>query len=64
MLKRLLIAAAFFGGKLAGALIELCSHVGGFLGRTAEGDKNLRELGDFHGENLIRKQERRKPDYS
>jgi hypothetical protein len=32
----------------------LRGHVGGFFGRTAEGDKDFCEFGNFHGSNLGR----------
>jgi len=44
-----LVAAAFFGGKLAGALVKLRGHVGGFFRRAAERDEDLGEFGNFHG---------------
>ena len=49
MLQGFLVATAFFGGELAGALVELCGHLRGFPGGTAKGDEDLGELGDFHG---------------
>ena len=49
MFQRFLVTAAFFGGELAGALIELRGHLGGFFRRTAEHDEDLGELGNFHG---------------
>ena len=49
MLQGFLVAAVFLGGELAGALVELRGHVGGFLRRTAEGDEDLGELVNFHG---------------
>jgi len=49
MFQRFLVTAALFGGELAGALVELCGHLGGFPGGTAKGDEDLGELGDFHG---------------
>jgi len=52
MLQRFLVSAAFFGGELAGAFVELRGHIGGFFGGTTEGDKDLGELGNFHGENI------------
>ena len=48
MLQSFLVAAAFFGGELAGAFVELRGHLGGFRGGTAEGDEDLGKLGDFH----------------
>ena len=55
MFQGIFITATLFGGKLAGALVQLRGHVGGFFRRAAEGDEDLGELGDFHGDNLIRK---------
>ncbi len=49
MLQRFLIAVAFFGGELAGALVELCGHVGGFFRRAAERGEDFGEFGNFHG---------------
>jgi hypothetical protein len=49
MLQRFLVAAVLFGGKLAGALVKLRGHVGGFFRRAAERDEDLREFGNFHG---------------
>ena|ERR1035438_778619 len=48
MCQHLVVAAAFFGGKLAGAFVQLRSHLGGFFRRTAEGDQDLGQFGDFH----------------
>ncbi len=48
MLQRVLVAAALFGGKLAGAFVQLRGHIQGFFSGTAEGDKDLGELGNFH----------------
>ena len=36
VLQGFLVAAAFFGGKLAGALVKLRGHVGGFFRRAAQ----------------------------
>ena len=47
-LQRFLVAAAFFGGELAGALVQLRGHLGGFFRRTAERDEDLGEFGNFH----------------
>ena len=41
MLQRLFVAAALFGSELMGAFVELRGHLGGFIGRTTERDKNL-----------------------
>ena len=49
MFQCFLVAAVFFGGELAGALVELRGHLGGFFRRTAEHDEDLGELGNFHG---------------
>ena len=54
MFQRLFVTTAFFSGKLAGAFVELRSHLGGFIGGTAEGDEDLGELGNFHGSILNR----------
>ena len=48
MLQGFLVVAAFFGGELAGAFVELRGHLDGFRGGTAEGDEDLGKLGDFH----------------
>jgi len=37
MSQGVVLVAALFGGELAGALIQLRGHVGGFLRRTAQG---------------------------
>ena len=42
------VGLLFFGGELAGAFIELRGHVRRFVRRTAEGDKNFGEFGNFH----------------
>jgi hypothetical protein len=55
MLQRFLVVAAFLGGKLAGAFVELRGHLGGFLGGTAEGNEDLGKLRDFHGEKIYQK---------
>ena len=60
MFQRVLVAAALFGGKLSGAFVQLRGHLRGFFSGTTERDKDLGELGNFHVENLIRKQKRRK----
>ena len=49
MLQGLLVAPAFFRGELAGALVELRGHPGGFLRRTAEGGEHLSQLRNLHG---------------
>ena len=49
MLERFLVAAAFFGGELAGALVQLRGHRDGFFRRTAERDEDLGKVGNFHG---------------
>ncbi len=49
MLQRFLVTASFFGGKLAGTLVELRGHVGRFFGRASKGHKDLGELRNFHG---------------
>lgn len=48
MFQRFLIAAAFFGGELMGTLVQLRGHLGGFVCRAAEGNKDLGKLGSFH----------------
>ena len=53
MFQRFLIGPVLFGGELAGALVELRCHVGGFIRRTAEGDENLGKLSDFHNGILV-----------
>jgi hypothetical protein len=50
MFQGFLVAAALFGGELMGALVQLRSHLDGFVSRAAEGDEDLGKLGDFHGE--------------
>lgn len=44
----LFVGLLFFGGELAGALIELRGHIRRFVGRTAEHDEDLGEFGNFH----------------
>ena len=44
MLQGFFVGAIFFGGKLFGAFVELCGHVGGFFGGAAERNENLGEL--------------------
>jgi hypothetical protein len=51
MLQGFLVAASLLGGELAGALVELRGHFGGFFGGTAEGNQNLGQFGDFHSLN-------------
>jgi hypothetical protein len=46
----LFVRTIFFRGQLAGALVELRGHFGGFFRRTTERDENLGELGNVHGE--------------
>ena len=48
MVERLVVGLVPFGGELMGALVELRSHFRGLLRRTAEGDQDLCQLGDFH----------------
>ena len=48
MFQRRLVAAAFFGGELAGAFVELRGHGGGLLRRAAERDEDLGKFGNFH----------------
>ena len=48
MFQRLLVRPVRFGGELAGALVELRGHLGGFLRRTAERNEDLGKLGNFH----------------
>ena len=55
MFQRLLVRPVFFSGELAGALVELRGHLGGFFRRTTERDENLGKLGSFHEMDLIRK---------
>ncbi len=62
MFQGLLVGAAFFGSKLMGALVELRGHLDGFFRGTAEGDKDLGELCDFHREYLIRKVRMQEPE--
>ena len=50
MLQGFLVTAAFFGGQLPGALVELRGHCGGFFRRTTERDEDLGELCYFHRE--------------
>jgi len=44
MLQGFLVSTAFFSGKLAGALVELRGHFGGFFRRTAKRDENPGKL--------------------
>jgi hypothetical protein len=52
MLHGFLVSAAGINGELAGALVELRGHGGGFFRRTTEGDEDLGEFGNFHGGQL------------
>jgi hypothetical protein len=52
MLQGFLVSAAFLFGKLAGALVQLRGHFGGFFGRTAEHGQRFGKFGNFHGTNL------------
>ena len=54
MLQGFFVSAVFLFGQLFRALVQLRGHVGGFFGRTAEGDKDFCEFGNFHGSNLGR----------
>ena len=56
MLHRFLVSAALLDGKLAGALVELRGHVGGFFRRATESDEDLGELRNFHAAILPRNQ--------
>ena len=56
MLQGFLVRPVLLGGKLAGALIELRGHVGGFFRRTTERNEDLGELGIFHAAILPRNQ--------
>ena len=47
----LVVGPVFLGGELAGALVELRGHVGGFFRRTTERNEDLGELGEFHNGN-------------
>jgi hypothetical protein len=49
MFQRFLITAVFFGGELAGALIQLRGHLGGFFRRTTERDEDFGQFRNFHG---------------
>ena len=49
MFQRFFVRPVLLGGKLAGTLVELRGHVGGFLRRAAERDEDLGKLGKFHG---------------
>src|SRR5580692_9245297 len=49
MLHGFLVGAALGGGELMGAFVQLRSHVGGLLRRTAEGHEDAGEFGEFHG---------------
>ena len=60
VLKRFFVSATFFDGELAGALVQLLGHLGGFIRRTAECDQNLGELRNFHRKIESGKQKRRK----
>ena len=44
VLERFLVTAIFFGGELAGALVQLRGHFGGFFRRTTKRDENLSQL--------------------
>jgi len=55
MFQGFLVGTILFGGKLAGALVELRGHLGGFFLRTTERDENLGELGNVHAKSLSRK---------
>lgn len=57
MFQRVLIAAIFLRRQLAGALVELGGHLGGFFRRTTERDENLGELGNVHGKKFNPKNE-------
>ena len=50
MLQRFFVGAALLFGELAGALVQLRGHVGGFFRRTAERDEDLGQFRNFHVE--------------
>jgi hypothetical protein len=47
--KRVVVSTALLFGELMRPFVKLRSHLGGFVRRTAEGNKDLGELGNFHG---------------
>ena len=49
MLQGFIVASALLGGELAGTLVELRGHGGGFFRRATESDEDLGEFGNFHG---------------
>ena len=54
VLHGVLVAAAFLGGKLAGAFVQLRRQRRGLFSRTAKRHENLSEFGNFHGRILTR----------
>ncbi len=48
MLQCFFVSAALLSGKLAGALVQLRGHFGGFFGWTAQRGQNLCELKNLH----------------